>query len=49
MTSKLLYFHKKAYWWRLYYYFFSDYFEGMTLKEVLNEDYGQDKDNYGFT
>lgn len=31
--------HKKAYWWRLYYFLFTDEFEGMTLKEVLNEDY----------
>lgn len=35
---------KKAFWWRLYYYLFTDNFEGLSLKEVLNERYA-DKDH----
>lgn len=31
--------------WRIYYFIFTDRFEGMTLVELLNMPYGQDRKN----
>jgi hypothetical protein len=40
-------FFKKAFWWRLYYFYFTDFFEGMALKEVLFGEYGAEEKREG--